>query len=59
VANGNGNGNGQFDIGVGDPLMAHPAVNKPTENIRTVAANGLSAAPYFPLLAGGDGEDRR
>ncbi len=40
-----GRPNEPFDISVGDALMAHPDVDKPTENIRTVAATPLSAVP--------------
>ena len=42
-----------YDISAGDPLMAHPFVNRPAEDIRTVATDALSAVPpgFDPFLA--------
>lgn len=34
-----------YDIAEGDPLMAHPDVNRPTENIKDDMLNSLSAVP--------------
>lgn len=34
-----------YDIAEGAPLLAHPAVNKLTENLKVAAANNLSAVP--------------
>lgn len=34
-----------YDIAEGDPLMAHPWVNRPAEDIKSVATNQLSAVP--------------
>ncbi len=34
-----------YDIAVGDPLMVHPDVDKPTEDLKSLPINTLSAAP--------------
>lgn len=34
-----------YDLDEGDPLMAHPWVNRPTENIKTAVLNQLSPVP--------------
>lgn len=41
-----------FSIAAGDPLMAHPAVGKPTENLKDVPTNALSAVPVGSDPAG-------
>ena len=41
-----------YDLAEGDPLMAHPSVNRPTEDIKSAVLNPLSPVPlgFDPFL---------